>query len=215
MINPKQPEAVFFDWDDTLADNWESIHAALNASLTAMNQKKWSLRKTKSNVRRSLRESFPEMFGDKWEDAAEIFYDHIKSSHLETLKPLYYAAELLEKLSDLGIVMGIVSNKTGDLLRAECEYLGWNNYFNNVIGANDCENDKPAAEPLLLCLKGSGIKPTENTWFVGDAPTDMECAINAGVTAILIKNKFIKADFDKFLPNFQFKNLYEMAKIFT
>lgn len=215
MINPKQLEAVFFDWDDTLADNWESIHAALNASLTAMNHEKWSLRKTKSNVRRSLRESFPKIFGDKWEDAAEIFYDHIKSSHLETLKPLYYAAELLEKLSDLGIVMGIVSNKTGDLLRAECEYLGWNNYFNNVIGANDCKNDKPAAEPLFLCLEGTGIKPTENTWFVGDAPTDMECATKAGVTGILIKNKFIKADFDQFPPNFQFKNLYEMAKFFT
>ena len=45
-----KPEAIIFDWDDTLADNWESIHGALNASLRAMNQPTWSLKKTKSNA---------------------------------------------------------------------------------------------------------------------------------------------------------------------
>jgi phosphoglycolate phosphatase len=209
------PEVVLFDWDDTLADNWDSIHRALNASLTAMNQPNWSLQKTKSNVRRSLRESFPEIFGDNWKDAAEIFYTNIYSSHLESLKPLYYAGELLEKLSKAGIVLGIVSNKTGDLLRAECEHLGWNNYFSNIIGANDAKNDKPSADPLFLCLEGMGIKPTEDCWFVGDAQTDMECAINAGVKGILIKETSIIIDNGQFLPHFQFKNLHEMGNFFT
>ena len=207
-----KPEAIIFDWDDTLADNWQSIHGALNAALKAMNQETWSLKKTKSNVRRSLRESFPEMFGDQWEDAADVFYKHIHLTHLETLKPLYFANELLEQLMKSETILGIVSNKTGDLLRAECEHLGWNDHFNNVIGASDAQKDKPAADPLFLCLEGLSIKPGKDTWYVGDAPTDLECAINAGVTGVLIKNSFITTDYGDFPPHLHFKNLYEMAK---
>ena len=208
-----KPDAIIFDWDDTLADNWESIHGALNESLKAMDHKTWSLEKTKSNVRRSLRDSFPDMFGDRWKDAADIFYNHISSNHLETLKPLYFAEELLEQLMNSKIILGIVSNKTGDLLRAECDHLGWSDYFINIIGANDSVKDKPAADPLFLCLEGSGIKPNLDTWYVGDAPTDIECAINAGVTGVLIKNSVITSDYAEFPPHFHFQNLNELARI--
>jgi phosphoglycolate phosphatase len=207
-----KPDAIIFDWDDTLADNWESIHGALNASLKAMDQKTWSLEKTKSNVRRSLRDSFPDMFGDKWEDAADIFYNHIRSNHLKTLKPLYFAEELLGQLMNSKIILGIVSNKTGDLLRAECDHLGWSNYFINIIGANDSVKDKPAPDPIFLCLEGSGLKSNLGTWYVGDAPTDIECAINAGVTGVLIKNSAITSDYAEFPPHFHFQNLNKLAK---
>jgi phosphoglycolate phosphatase len=207
-----KPDAIIFDWDDTLADNWESIHGALNESLKAMDHKTWSLEKTKSNVRRSLRDSFPDMFGDRWKDAADIFYNHISSNHLETLKPLYFAEKLLEQLMNSKIILGIVSNKTGDLLRAECDHLGWSNYFINIIGANDSVKDKPAPDPIFLCLEGSGLKPNLDTWYVGDAPTDIECAINAGVTGVLIKNSAITSDYAEFPPHFHFQNLNKLAK---
>ena len=206
------PEAIIFDWDDTLADNWKSIHYALNASLKAMKQPTWSLKKTRSNVRRSLRDSFPEMFGANWEDAADIFYQHIRSSHLETLEPIYFANELLEQLKKSKIILGVVSNKTGDLLRAECDHLGWSDYFIKIVGANDSLKDKPAADPLFLCLEGSGINASQNIWYVGDAPTDIECAVNAGVTGVLIRNSGISEDYDHFPPQLHFQDLHEMAK---
>ena len=211
----RKPDAILFDWDDTLADNWASIHAALNASLSAMNLPKWSLQKTKENAKESLRKSFPEIFGDQWENAEKIFYTHLRSSHLKTLKPLYYAEELLGELSKAGIVLGVVSNKAGELLRAECDHLGWSNYFSNIIGANDSKNDKPSPEPVFLCLDGTGVSPSEHTWFVGDSPTDMECAINAGMKAVLIKETSISMDREEFEPHFRFKTLFELAKFVT
>jgi phosphoglycolate phosphatase len=184
----KKPEAIIFDWDDTLVVNWQSIHGALNAALTAMGHKIWSMEKARANIRRSLRESFPKMFGDQWEEASDIFYSHIEKNHLSAL------------------------NKRGDLLRAECNYLGWDNYFTNVIGANDAVRDKPAADPLLLCLKGTSIKPSlTSTWYVGDAPTDLECAINAGVTGVLIKDSDLTPDYQEFPPLMHFRNLNKMA----
>ncbi len=209
------PEAVIFDWDDTLAENWLSIHGALNAALTAMDHAPWSMERARANIRLSMRESFPEMFGDRWKDAADIFYQHIRANHLETLKALNYAPDLLEYLSGLNISLGIVSNKAGDLLRAECTHLGWSDYFVNIIGAGDADKDKPAPDPIYLCLENTGIKPSLNTWYVGDAPTDLQCAKNAGVTAVLIKDSAITPDYAEFPPRHHFKNLNKMAEFLS
>ena len=65
-IEPVRPKAIIFDWDDTLIDNWQAIHTALNLTLVTMGHERWSFEKTKSNVRRSMRDSFPELFGDRW-----------------------------------------------------------------------------------------------------------------------------------------------------
>ena len=205
------PEAIIFDWDDTLASNWQSIHGALNVTLRAMGHEPWSMEKTRSNVRMSLRERFPKMFGDRWQEAADIFYAHIRTNHLDTLKSLDFATELLEQITATGVMLGVVSNKTGDLLRAECKHLGWTKYFTNIVGANDAAKDKPAADPIYLCLDGTAINPSRNTWYVGDAPTDLECAHNASITAVLIKDSIITADYEQFPPHHHFENLNKMA----
>jgi phosphoglycolate phosphatase len=206
-----KPEAIIFDWDDTLATNWDSIHGALNATLKAMGKDLWTKEKTRNNVRRSMRDSFPQMFGTKWEEAAKIFFQHINANHLETLEPVFFSENILSQLKIANIILGIVSNKTGDLLRTECSYLGWNDYFTAIIGANDAPRDKPSADPLFLCLQGSNIKASFNTWYVGDAVTDMECAHNGGVTGILIKDSALTPDYDEFPPHLHFKNLQEMS----
>ena len=206
-----KPKAVVFDWDDTLADNWISIHSALNAALSAMGHRSWSFDKTRTNVRRSLREIFPELFGEHWEEAADIFYKHIQQNHLQSLKPQSFAQELLEQLKGAEIILGIVSNKTGHLLRAECNHLGWSNYFFKVIGANDAAKDKPAADPLYLCLKGSNINVNYDVWFVGDSPSDLECAKNTGVVGVVVRDTALTRDYQEFSPRFHFKNLREMA----
>lgn len=205
------PEAILFDWDDTLASNWVSILDAMNATFAAMGHEAWSMEQARANVRLSLRDSFPKMFGDRWEEATDIFYDHIRANHLETLKSLEYAAELLEQLSQAGVVLGIVSNKTGYLLRAECEHLGWSDYFVSVIGAMDAEKDKPAPDPIFLCLKDTGLKSNSNIWYVGDAPTDIQCAHNARITGILIRDSAITSDYDEYPPHHHFENLNKMA----
>jgi len=206
-----KPKAIVFDWDDTLANNWISIHRAMNAALSAMGHQNWSFEKVRTSVKLSLRESFPDLFGEHWEDAAEIFYKHIRQNHLKSLKPRLFAQELLDQLKSSKIILGIVSNKTGHLLRAECNHLGWNDYFIKVIGANDAVKDKPAADPLYLCLEGSNIKINNDVWFVGDSPTDMECAKNAAVTGVLVRDTILTKVYQEFQPRFHFNNLREMA----
>ncbi|HEY9080840.1 HAD family hydrolase [Magnetovibrio sp.] len=182
-----RPKAIIFDWDNTLVDSWLIIRDALNATFAEYDLPPWSLDETKVRVAKSMRDSFPELFGDAWEAAGKTFYGHFESIHLDRLTPLDNAAEALEQLSTLGIYLGVVSNKTGKLLRAEAKQLGWDKLFGQIVGATDAPRDKPAADPVIMALAGSGIELGPDVWFAGDARIDMECALNAGCTPVLVR----------------------------
>jgi len=185
-LTADRPRAVLFDWDNTLVDCWGVIHRALAETFTAMGREPWTLEETRVRVRRSLRDSFPELFGDRWHDARTLFYASYRDNHLAGLAPLPGAGELLEALRHRDIVAGVVSNKDGRYLRAEAGHLGWTHHFNALVGATDAPEDKPAPAPVHLALRGSGIAPGADVWLVGDAAIDMECAHRAGCRAILV-----------------------------
>jgi phosphoglycolate phosphatase len=181
-----RPKAILFDWDNTLVDSWTTIHEALNAVMAAMARPLWSLQQTKQRVRLSLRESFPLHFGDRWEEARRIYLDVFRAIHLERLAPLPGRSQLLERLAADGIFLGIVSNKTGTLLRREAEAIGWSGLFGSVVGAGDAALDKPNAAPVELALEPSGVKAGEAVWLVGDTGIDVECAYNSGCVPVLL-----------------------------
>ena len=55
----KSPNAIFFDWDNTLVNNWNAIHIAYNKTLIHMGFKKQNKSKTLRESKYSLREIFP------------------------------------------------------------------------------------------------------------------------------------------------------------
>jgi phosphoglycolate phosphatase len=181
-----RPRAILFDWDNTLVDSWTTIHEALNVVMAAMEKPLWSLQETKERVRLSLRESFPIHFGERWEDARRIYLDAFRAIHLERLNPLPGRSELLRALFAEGIFLGVVSNKTGSLLRREAEQIGWSAFFGRIVGAGDAAVDKPDAAPVVLALEASGIEAGDAVWFVGDTGVDMECAHNSGCVPVLL-----------------------------
>ena len=199
-----RPRAILFDWDNTLVDSWATIHEALNVVMAAMEKPLWSLRETKERVRLSLRESFPRHFGDRWEEARQIYLDVFRTIHLDQLSPLPGAVELLRGLAAEGIFLGVVSNKTGSLLRREAERIGWSELFGRIVGAGDAPQDKPSAAPVALALERSGIEAGEAVWLVGDTGVDMECAYNSGCIPVLLGNGATEEEFLHCVPRFVF-----------
>lgn len=187
------PRAAIFDWDNTLVDTWGVIHDSINAALVAMGHDPWSYDETRARVRRALRESFPELFGDRWREAQDVFYKTFHAIHLERLEVMPGAEALLQGLVGRGVWLGVVSNKSGENLRKEVTHLGWDRYFRRVIGANDCARDKPAPDPVHRVLEGSGITAGGEVWFVGDTATDVECARNSGCVPVLVREIAPKA----------------------
>ena len=181
------PRAAIFDWDNTLIDSWAIIHDAMNATLPAMGHAPWTYQETRTRVRRSLREAFPDLFGERWEEAREIFYAKFRAIHLDGLRALPGAESLLAALAERRVWLGVVSNKQGDHLRLEASHLGWDRYFRRIVGATDAPRDKPAPDPVHMALEGSGVAAGAAVWFVGDTAIDMECARNSGCLPVLVR----------------------------
>ena len=186
-----KPIAVIFDWDNTLVDTFPVIRDALNTTLMAFGYSPWTMDEARQRIRRSARESFPELFGDQWERAIDLFYSRYYEIHTDKLKIIDGARDLIEHLASMSLSLSVVSNKRGDVLRAEAAYLGWTRYFSAIIGANDARRDKPARDPVDLALRGTNIPTGSHVWFIGDADIDLECAKNSNCTAILIGTPLI------------------------
>lgn len=184
-----RPRSLLFDWDNTLVDTWEAIHAALNATFRAMAMPEWTLDQTRARVRRSAREAFPAWFGDRAGEAAELFYAEFERSHLERLRPTPGAGAMLAALAAEGFDLAVVSNKQGRYLRREAAALGWTGYFRRLVGASDALRDKPAPEAVTLALEGGPVAAanSESVWLIGDTDIDMLCAVDSGCLPVLLR----------------------------
>ena len=206
------PRALIFDWDNTLVDSWSTIHEALVRTFTEMGYEPWTLAETKARVRHSLRDAFPKLFGERWDEARKRYLDHFTAIHLERLMPIVGAAELLNEAKAAGFYLAVLSNKTGRILRREAAHLGWSDYFVRLVGAGDATADKPDPAAMRLALEDSGFAG-EGVWYIGDTALDMECASRAGCSGILI-GEFDAADrgFAQFPPQQRFASFIELSR---
>ncbi|MCI5049029.1 MAG: HAD family hydrolase, partial [Rickettsiales bacterium] len=117
-------------------------------------------------------------------EAAQIYQTAYRAIHLTNLEALEHAEEILKALKPTDIFIAAVSNKKGDNLRKEISHLGWDHYFDAIVGAGDAHADKPDPAPVMLALKETDIQPQE-CWFVGDTTIDLECAQNVGCIPVL------------------------------
>ncbi len=208
------PRGLIFDWDNTLVDTWPTIHEALRQTFVAMEVEPWTLAQTRQRVRRSMRESFPELFGDRWTKARDIFYEAYENVHLTNLTPCEGAGEGLSALAARGLYLGVISNKTGRYLRSEAAHLGWSDYFGNLVGAGDAVRDKPAPEPVAHVLEGSGLEPGADIWMVGDAGVDMEIAHVTGLVPVLVKaGEADPKEFGQHAPRHHVVDIIELVRL--
>lgn len=206
-----KPTCILWDWDNTLVDGWAAIEHGLNATFAAFAMPSWDRQTVLANVRGSLRDTFPAMFGAEWERARDIFYAAVHSRHLEVLTPMPGVAEAIAAAATFG-PQGVVSNKQGALLRAEAAHLGWAPRFAALVGAGDASADKPSAAPILTALEACGVPPGPAVWYIGDTALDMRAARAAGCTAVLLGLATHDGGVATASPDHVFDNGHALAK---
>jgi phosphoglycolate phosphatase len=90
----------------------------------------------------------------------------------------------------------MVSNKEGNTLRKEIKEMGWDIYFECMIGSMDAIKDKPNPEPVYMALEKMNLQKGNHIWFVGDTTVDIECAHSSGCTPILYGDKVAAPDLE-------------------
>ena len=160
-----------------------------------------------------MRDSFPDLFGNEWKQAADVFYERYKKMHTSLIKPIAGVPSMLIELNENNICLCVVSNKRGDLLRIEADRLGWSNYFKKIVGASDAKKDKPSIEPIKLALNNVISLETNNIWFIGDTDIDMESGYNANCVPILMRQNDIEDnEFLNFKPVAHFRDSHELCR---
>ena len=205
----QRPDVLLFDWDNTLVDGWVGITAALNAAFGAFGKPIWTTEDTRNRVRVSLKESFPVMFGDAWENARDIFYGAFRGNHLDHVTPMPGAAEAF--LAGAPWPRGVVSNKAGKYLPEEVAHLEWGSHFGSVIGAGDASADKPDPAPILMALEQLGFPAGRSVWYLGDTALDMVAARAAGVTAVLVGDASHDGGVELASPDLHVQSAHELA----
>lgn len=182
------PQAIIFDWDNTLVDSWGAIAEALNITRHEFSLETWTLEQVVARCTRAARESFPEWFGPNlWQKAYDVYYQNFEKIRQRSgLHKMPGTDDLLIFLKNHKVPLFIVSNKRGDFLRQEVSSLKWDHFFVAVIGATDTLHDKPARDPVDKALSSAGLQANDSIWFIGDSETDVLCAQNAGCLPIYI-----------------------------
>jgi phosphoglycolate phosphatase len=195
-------KAIIFDWDGTLVDTCGLILDAHNHVRRAFGQPEWTMEDFMGRASQSAREYYPQVYGDKADEAQKVLYAYVEEHHLTYMETIDGAEELLTFLNEKGMPVGVVSNKRHSTLHIEIEAVKWMKYFRSTIGAGHALKDKPSPEPLLMAIKaiGEALKPAD-ILYVGDTETDLMCAQNTGCPAIFIQSDKPRPDLiNKYKP---------------
>lgn len=184
--NIQQPDAVFWDWDGTLVDSYGFLNDAHSHTLVTLGFQPFKEGEYKQYFGKPRETLYPAIYKDKCEEAKEIFGKYVvENSHKIPIIP--DGKTVLEHFHTQNIPMGIVSNKKSDLIALEVAHLGWQEYFQIIVGAGDAEADKPSPTPLLLALERANIDPkASNVWYIGDTENDLACAQSAGAESLFL-----------------------------
>ncbi len=140
-----------------------------------------------------------------------------KYEKYETFKPNLEG--ILNELKKCGVVFGIVSNTSGERLDFFRKKLNLDTYFSAFVSRDDTPLRKPYSYPVFVALKQikqilKGPIDKTKVFLIGDLPTDIECANNAGITSIaLLSGHGTKNGLEKANPSIILSEIKEILEI--
>jgi phosphoglycolate phosphatase len=178
-------KAVFFDCDGTLLDTLRDIHEALNATLVDLGYAKVELSQTKSFVGNGLRNVMRKALGhDDVDEALKLFHHHYSQNLMVYTTPYEGIVELVQELKQMGIILGMISNKTDAYVHRLAQHF-FNDLFDVVIGEREDLARKPHEDMLRFATNETKVHQDE-VIFVGDSLVDAQFIINHGLLGALL-----------------------------
>jgi 2-phosphoglycolate phosphatase len=92
-------------------------------------------------------------------------------------------SSLLNKLDEISIPYGIVTNKPFDYAEPLIKYFDELKNCRTLICPDHLQNSKPSPEGILLACKKIGVDPKESV-YIGDHPNDLIAGKSAGTKTI-------------------------------
>jgi len=94
------------------------------------------------------------------------------------------ARELLERLREQEVPLGLVSNSPLRFVLRSIELAGFEDFFQVILSAHEVAAPKPAPDPYLEACRRLEVEPGPDVVALEDSPTGVAAARAAGLTVI-------------------------------
>lgn len=220
-----KPTAILFDLDDTLIDRRTSItaysqqfHADFAAQLQPVNQSFLTeqiiaLDHGGYSPRTEMAAKLANILPWRAEPDVSVLHKHWMEHFPNHTQARAHAAELLQHLKGLGVILGLVTNGSTIGQNRKVDKLGFRPFFSTIIISETVGIKKPAPDIFHQALNEIQRAPHE-TWFVGDNPrNDILGAAEVGMTPIWLRGMH---DWPESAPSprLQIDSLIEIRSLF-
>jgi HAD superfamily hydrolase (TIGR01549 family) len=205
---------IIFDIDGTLTSTNELIFASFNYIAEKY------LGKHFTNQEISL------MFGptedvilkqwcpDNYEEVRKDYYAFYEENHF--MADLYPGIiDILDLLKKKKILLSIYTGKGRDASIITLKLLKIYDYFDLIITGDEVTEHKPSPEGITLFQDKFNL-PKKNVLMIGDSPTDVKAAHNAGVkVASVIWDSYAKESVINLNPDYLFHSVQELKEFIS
>ncbi|MER7274859.1 HAD-IA family hydrolase [Dactylosporangium sp. NPDC000244] len=179
------PSGIIFDLDGTLVDSLDLHRRALGAAAAAAGRAEPSAARVFMAQRATDIGTVAALVGDAdlgtaWRAYHDAFLELMPGSGL---RPTVRTPDVLRRLGEAGIAVGICTGRTRELAAALLRYCGLD--LDLTVAREDVTAPKPAPDGLRLAVDRLGLDP-ESTLFVGDSAADRSAGEACGIRTVLV-----------------------------
>ena len=208
---------AIFDLDGTLVDSLEAISKLANLAFEEMGMDTYSLEMSRTLIGhgvagiadKALPEGSSPELKEKLVAAIRKYYEKYWDYNLHLYSGI---SELLDRLTEKGILLAINTNKDQRFADETVEKTLKKWGFTNIIGAVDGKPRKPKPDGIETILREHGIKK-EEALYIGDMRVDVETAKNAGVFSVFCEWGFGSSKTLDLIPDLTVKSPEEILTI--
>ena len=208
---------AIFDLDGTLVDSLEAISKLANLAFEEMGMDTYSLEMSRTLIGhgvagiadKALPEGSSPELKEKLVATIRKYYEKYWDYNLHLYDGI---PELLDRLTERGILLAINTNKDQRFADETVEKTlkKWN--FTNITGAVDGKPRKPQSDGIEEILREHGIEKSE-ALYIGDMRVDVETAENAGVYGVFCEWGFGSSETLDLIPDLIVKKPEEILGI--
>jgi pyrophosphatase PpaX len=211
----RQPLALLFDLDGTLADSIALLLASFHHTFRAHGKTVPADEEWIAGIGTPLITQMRHFVPTEEEAQALIltYREFQRTHHDEMLREFEGVGETLELLRTRGHPTALVTSKGNDLAHRALTWLHLTRHIDVVVGMDSTERHKPEPEPVLHALAVLGSTPS-NALFLGDSPHDIEAGNAAGVTSVAaLWGPFSRTVLERASPTYLLEHIRELPAL--
>lgn len=175
-------ETILFDLDGTIVNTNELIISSFLHVLDKQGPHEYNREKIIPYMGLTLERQLQQFTGHQDISSFELDYRAYQSQHDDLIGEFPHVNEVLARLHEGGIRLGIVTTKIKASTQRVLQLFGLDKYMSVIVTLQDVEHPKPHPEPVLKAIEQLKADPA-TVLMVGDSPADIQSALAAGVQA--------------------------------